>query len=365
MQLVMQLLDPPSGLPSHLLSMSFTHLGGIIGRSHQSEWCLPDTTAKLSGRHAHVTYQDGAFHLTDLSQNGIWLQHSQRRLEKARAYRIEDGTVYQMSDFKIVARLTQPVEHQTPSVGIPEDYQFDLSLDRQDQQPQCEPLPAHMQDHAPLETQHFPLPTLMVEAEPTPPPIPTPPAPFWQDFGAALGVDLRHLDEPAQKAVAIKAARLLRLSVAGVHQCLHTCSGIKNEMGIPPTIDTPAANAPSEAPLEKLLLSDGTNATVHLKEQLRSLQSHQLATLAASRAAWRGALEQWAPNNLALHFEQQEPRRRLFSNAGYWRAYCRFHQELSQQDSGPDRLWARHFVQAYTEQQRLLNTLSLLSSGER
>jgi type VI secretion system protein ImpI len=95
-----------------------------------------------------------------------------------------------------------------------------------------------------------------------------------------------------------------------------------------------------------------------ISRSFRDLQAHQVALLAASRAALKGMFEQLSPEQLSLRFER-EGRKPLIATAGSrWRAYRRLHSALEQNDDWSDRLFARDFAHTYEEQVRLIATLN-------
>jgi type VI secretion system FHA domain protein len=63
--------------------------GGIIGRARTCDWVLPHT--KVSGRHARVTFQQGAFFIEDTSTNGVFVNSSRERLVRGRPHQLESG----------------------------------------------------------------------------------------------------------------------------------------------------------------------------------------------------------------------------------------------------------------------------------
>ncbi|MDO8697868.1 MAG: type VI secretion system-associated FHA domain protein TagH, partial [Pseudomonas sp.] len=95
-----------------------------------------------------------------------------------------------------------------------------------------------------------------------------------------------------------------------------------------------------------------------LSRGFRDLQAHQVALLAASRAALKGMFEQLSPEQLRLRFER-DGRKPLLATAGsHWRAYRQLHSALAQHDDWSERLFARDFAHTYEEQVRLIATLN-------
>lgn len=180
------------------------------------------------------------------------------------------------------------------------------------------------------------------------------------------------MDEDQRQALALNAARLLKQSVAGLQQSLRTRSELKNELRLALTTVQSAGNNPlkhSADASEALngLLRGGKPGQLSAEQAVgrafRDLQAHQVALLAASRAAVHAMFEQLAPEQLALRFER-EGRKPLLATAGSrWRAYRRLHHSLGQDADWSERLFARDFAKTYEEQVRLIATLDSTHQG--
>lgn len=396
MELVLDIQNAKEFVPTELWHKTFTQAGGTIGRAEDCDWVLPDRKRHLSNHHALVTCQDGAFFLTDTSSNGIQINENGTCLRKGEAMRIEHDSVYFLGSYEIRARLTHaPARYDVDSRAvavsvIPDDAFLELDpLRALDQQalaftdidelisPRV-PTGDHQQraDYARIDMEHLKVPQL-VEAPPEPLPAPAlnavahPSEEFWERFATALGVDLKDLDHEAREHLALDAARLLNQSVDGLQQSLRTRSELKNELRLAQTTIQGIYNNPLKLSVdagEALGILLRTNkpgqypAEQVISRAFRDLQTHQVALLAASRAAIRGALEHFSPAQLTLRFERdQQP---LFTTAGSrWKAYGRYHQALRQDDEWSERLLARDFAQAYEEQVRLISTLHVDHRG--
>jgi len=391
MELVFDMVSAQQFAPGLISSKTFKQAGGIIGRAEDCDWVIPDRKRVLSSRHAEVSYRDGAFFLTDTSSNGIQLKDTGASLEKGRAQRIQHGTVYCLGDFEIRARLIQDPASFEGDIGrpqpagsiIPDDAFLDLdpltALDQQERvyaevddltgvlaPPRAQ---AQQRDYAQIDEENLRVPELVMPKEATPPktaPEPERLADFWTRFGEALGVDLGSLDEEARQALALKAACLLKQSVGGLQQALRTRGELKNEMRLSVTTVQSAGNNPLKHSIDSgealnLLLRGGKSGQLPAEQAMgrayRDLQAHQVAMLAASRAAIKGMLEQLSPDQLALRFERDN--KPLISTSGNrWRAYKRLHSAMQRDDDWAERLFARDFAQAYEEQARLIATLN-------
>lgn len=313
-------------------------------------------------------------------------------MPKGQGIRIEHGSTYVLGDFEIRARLVRDPAIFDIEVGqpqpagslIPDDSFLDLdplsALDQQERMHSeidelISPSIAvedcrQRADYARIDMENLMVPEL-IEAPAAPKSTPAPIAVerqadgFWDKFSAALGVDLRGLDHDAKEALALNAARLLRQSVGGIQQSLRTRSELKNELRLAQTTVQGSQKNPLKFTVDVgealgMLLQPNTSGKLSgeqaISRAFRDLQAHQVALLTASRAAVRGTLEHFSPQQLTLRFERDN--KPLLATAGSrWRAYERYHQALRQDDDWSERLLTRDFAQSYEEQIRLISTL--------
>lgn len=397
MELVFEILNTKQFMSTELCQKTFKQAGGVIGRGDDCDWSIPDNKRHLSSHHALISYCDGAFYLTDTSSNGIRFSDSGARLRKGEAIRIEHGSLYMLGDFEIRARLIRDpavfdVEVGRPRAAgsiIPDNAFLDLDplnvLDQQESvYSEIEELIApnteiqdtrQRADYARIDMESLMVPEL-VEAPVAPEPV----VPkfverqtegFWEQFGTALGVDLKNLDHDAKEALALNAARLLKQSIGGLQQSLRTRSELKSELRLAQTLVQGAHKNPLKFAVDAgealgILLQANKPGQMPagpaISRAFRDLQAHQVALLTASRAAVRGTLEHFSPQQLTLRFERDN--KPLLATAGSrWRAYGRYHQALCQDDDWSERLLARDFAQAYEEQIRLISTLNADHQG--
>ncbi|MDR9751067.1 type VI secretion system-associated FHA domain protein TagH [Pseudomonas sp. SZMC_28357] len=398
MELVFDLLNSQQFVPTELCQKTFKQAGGVIGRGEDCDWIIPDRKRHLSNHHALISFRDDVFYLTDTSSNGVQTGGSGARLRKGEPTRIEHGGVYLLGDFEIRARLVRDPaifegEAGRPAAAgsiIPDDAFLDLDpLNALEQQERVysevdellAPGTTHEDasqraDYARIDMESLRVPELIAA------PVEAPCAPaastverqsetFWDQFAAALGVDLAGLDHDARETLALNAARLLKQSIGGLQQSLRTRSELKNELRLGQTIVQGSQNNPLKFAVDAgealgILLhanKPGQLPAEHaVSRAFRDLQAHQVALLSASRAAVRGTLEHFSPQQLTLRFERDH--KPLLATAGSrWRAYCRYHQALRQDDDWCERLLARDFAQAYEEQIRLISTLHTDAQG--
>ncbi|MCI0993434.1 type VI secretion system-associated FHA domain protein TagH [Pseudomonas corrugata] len=394
MELVLEMLNARQFIPAPLCRKTFGSAGGVIGRGESCDWVIPDRQRLLSKRHAQISSRDGEFFLTDTSGNGVSHRTSGERLTKGEPVRIQDGDVFLMGDFEILARLAYGLSNNTAPADrplsidslIPDDAFLDLDpLKVLGQQPgmfsEIDELispsvaPAdtlECPDYATIDMENLRLPEL-VEASAAPKREPVSPATashhpgenFWERFGTALGMDLGSLDNEARETLALNAARLLRQSIQGLQQNLHTRSELKSELRLARTLiqgeqKNPLKFADDAQHALQMLLQPNKPAQLPAEQAIarafRDLRAHQVALLTASRATLRATLEHFSPQRLMFRLEREH--KPLIRTSGrYWRAYGRYHQALCEDDDWTGRLLARDFVQAYEEQVRLVSTL--------
>lgn len=390
MELVFDVVSAPQQMPGLATSKTFKQAGGIIGRADSCDWVIPDTRRVISGQHARVSHSDGHFYLTDTSSNGIELKSSGARLGKGEPQRIEHGNIYCFGELEIRARLTQDpsvfLDHASaPNAGgniIPDDAFLDLdplsALDQQerlynetdDLMPGLSPDRQAQQDYARIDMESLAVPELVTPTvAPAPTPAPEPqcmPPRFWERFGAELGIDLEQMDDEQREALAVRVAKLLRISVGNLQQSLRTRSELKSEMRLAQTTVQTAGNNPLKHSSDTtaaltILLRDSKPGQLPAEQAVsrafRDLQAHQVALISASRAAVKGMLEHLSPEQLTLRFER-ESKSLISTSGGRWRAYMRLYNALEENNEWSERLFARDFATAYEEQIRLIATLN-------
>lgn len=374
----------------------FTPRGGVIGRAADCDWVIPDSKRVISGRHAQVSHRDGDYFLTDTSSNGIRLKDSGAALIKGVPLKIEHGNVFCLGDLELRARLAPGsdsgrTDEPLPGAGIiPDDAFLELDPlagldagsgqaipDDLDLSPPPADTPAQPRDYAAIEAENLLVPRLVPSA-PTAtgtageaPAAPVERDAFWARLGEALGIDLAALDEPSREAMAVQAAGLLRHCVGQLQQTLRTRGELKAELRLPQTTVQGAGNNPLKHAVSG---DDALRALLHaprpgqlpceqaVTRAFRDLQAHQVALLAASRAAVQAMFEHFSPERIGARLDPH--RKPWLTTAGsHWRAYRHQHRRLSQDGDWGERLFARDFARAYEEQVRLIATLNTDSQG--
>ena len=85
----------------------FREEGGTIGRSLENDWILPDPDRFLSGKHATVDFQSGAYYLADVSTNGVYVNGEDEPLGKGNPRRLFNGDKLRMGDIEFQVTLDE------------------------------------------------------------------------------------------------------------------------------------------------------------------------------------------------------------------------------------------------------------------
>jgi type VI secretion system FHA domain protein len=113
--------------------------GGTIGRLRDNDWVLPDEY--ISGRHAKITFADGAYLIEDTSTNGVFVNSPQNRMTKSQPYALRDGDTIYIDDYEVRVTLGSAAGGYDSYSGgygaagaaaplIPEDPLFDSVVSR-------------------------------------------------------------------------------------------------------------------------------------------------------------------------------------------------------------------------------------------
>lgn len=106
MTLTLSMLRCPDGVPPETRRLS----GGTasIGRSPSSDWVLPDPDRVLSKRHCVVSFENGAWQVTDTSANGTFVNHETDRLAFDEPRPLRNGDRLLLGSYEIEATVEQP-----------------------------------------------------------------------------------------------------------------------------------------------------------------------------------------------------------------------------------------------------------------
>lgn len=387
--------------------------GGTIGRSADNDWVLPDPERFISGKHAEITLQNGQYCLTDISTNGIYLNHQPQPMGTGNSSPLADGDRIIIGDYEIEVMLEHsqqpaaippkadndffdsPPNPDMGGFGIPdlEDSPADITGPATNSliMPPEEPLGGSEPDHVPAGNEFFQPPNsipddwdiLGEETEdldfppsqltvPTPEAVPVPPAVTQTPTSASDLVSLNKLldgagikpidvtDQDAGEILHIIGS-LMQQMVGGLMDVLRARAEIKSEFRMQLTTIRPVENNPLkfsvsvEDALHHLLApSNGAYLppieAVH--QAVEDIQAHQMAVMAGMQAALSSMLQRFEPSALEDYFVRKGGRSLLESKkAWYWEQYAEKHKEiLTEAEDNFQDLFGEEFARAYESQ---------------
>lgn len=385
MELLLEVVSPERNLMGENASHRFFPTGGVIGRSTECDWVIPDQTRHLSGRHAIVSYEAGQFYITDISTNGIYL-NGPTPLTRNVAMPLRDEDRLLMGEIQLRVRVLMEYRQPQPPQLLPA-VDGDGSEPGMASRPRLKP---HLQSVAAVpqlpvigsRTGSGPRPSLkpVEEPEPVSPPAPVlptviGPAATAQEpaienalaaFAAGADLPVDAIRQAGAEAVLRRAGALLRQCMQGLVDNAHARASLKNELRLDMTLvdshdNNPVKLAANADQLLKHLLVDDPGSFLPLEagvqECFAEFQQHQWAMLAGMQGALQEVLLELSPVELERRFEQQRRGPTLSSKgARCWNAYRELHQDLQADENLFDSLFADPFARAYDEQINLLKT---------
>ena len=87
--------------------VEFAACGGTIGRNADNDWILPDPKRYISGRHALIDFQGGAYYIVDTSRNGVYINGADSPVGRGHPQRLFDGDRLRLGDFDVSCELTE------------------------------------------------------------------------------------------------------------------------------------------------------------------------------------------------------------------------------------------------------------------
>ncbi|WP_186419125.1 type VI secretion system-associated FHA domain protein TagH [Bosea sp. CS1GBMeth4] len=93
----------PDGGP---LSVTLSGGRGLdIGRDQHLDWCLPDPSRAISGRHCEIRFSDNAYWLRDISTNGTFVNGGAYRVQSP--YRLQHGDRLEIGHYIIAVSIDE------------------------------------------------------------------------------------------------------------------------------------------------------------------------------------------------------------------------------------------------------------------
>lgn len=378
----------------------FDERGGSIGRLESNDWSLPDAERFVSSRHAVVRFEGGAFCLEDVSTNGTFINAPDQPVSRREPVRLKSGDRLFIGDYEIVVELvesapaTEPpavaiearpaVASGAPAAAAREPLGTDdplavigVGAARASAPSGLERAAAGVAP-APVAMAAMPAMAARPAATPAPPAMAAPAAPQAVagapqartaaaprmepnagDLLTALGLDAR--DVPAD--IAGQLGEIIRTVVQGMIEVLRARAEVKSNFRTPLTSIRPIENNPlkfsldADDALHNLFVKRNPGYLGPLeafREGFQDIAFHEVAMLAAIRAAYQAMVAKFSPANLEEAYASKLRRTSVLPMGGrlkLWDMYCaQFGDIEKDSEASFQLLFGEEFARAYHKQ---------------
>lgn len=381
MGLVLKLTSEHKELLGDDCEREFNEDGGTIGRSLQADWILLDPDRYISGKHATIDFQGGAYYMADVSSNGVYINDDTEPLGRGNPRRLFDGDKIRMGDFEFLVLL----EHGE-SLVMPLEEPMTVVPDHIEQLVPEEPMKSAIQlldeeeltgDDA-FQSTLFGGPAKEVKIEedadkidqqsnpfsaPEEPQELTP-ADLVDAFFDGAGISRSDIDPSVDpEDVMRNAGLLLNEFIAGISELLKCRANFKSVFRLDQTTTLPRQNNPLKlsddvrSAMKQLLVGEEgeyIGSTDSVKEVFRDLKFHHDAVFAAMNISFGEFADRFDPDELQENFDRALKKKPLFSALSqlkYWRLYCDLYPIMTQRGAGQyPHMFGEEFVREYEKQ---------------
>jgi type VI secretion system FHA domain protein len=361
----------------------FREEGGTIGRSLENDWILPDPDKFISGKHATIDFQTGAFYLADVSTNGVYVNDEDAPLGKGNPRRLFDGDRLRMGDFVFVVSLDEGeglempppepmtvvpdhIEQLVPEVSLKSGIQLldeeEITGDSEFQSalfggPSKKDEAAKKSAREKINSQENPFappPTkdqqAMMQA-----------AELLDAFMTGLDISRAEI-HPSTDPLEVmhNAGRVLKEFVDGTTDLLASRTALKSMFRLDQTTVLPRHNNPlklaentRDSMMQLLVGKEGEylGPVDAVREVCRDLKYHQDAVLEAMISAFVEFADKFDPVELQQNFDRtlnNKPLLKAINQVKYWQLYCDLYPIMTQSSSGKfPHQFSEEFVRSY------------------
>ncbi len=372
----------------------FSETGGTIGRSLHNDWILPDPDRYISGRHATIDFQGGAYYLADVSTNGVYINGDHEPLGQGNPQRLFNGDMIRLGDFEISVRIDEgesivmplddesasPVTDHASSLVDEDPLRTGVQLlDEEALTDDDEFLSALVEDSADTGVIEQPKPkkkskskkprlTALAEADLVA-------TDLVDSFLDGLGINRSELHPSTDLGEIMQnAGEVLREFVEGITQLLASRANLKNAFNLDQTVVLPRGNNPvklsanTKDTIKQLLVGkDGQYLGPRdaVREVCRDLLFHQDAFLDAMNKAFTEFSDRFNPVELEEGFDltlNSNLITKMFNKNKYWPLYRDLYPIMTAKGGGRfPQMYAEEFVKAYEHQ---INEYKRLGHGD-
>lgn len=353
--------------------------GGTIGRSLENDWILPDPDRFISGKHATIDFQSGAYYLADVSTNGVYLNQEEDPLGKGNPRRLFHGDTIRMGDFEFEVTLDEGQDLEMPPpervTAVPDH--IEQLVDEESLKSGIQMLDEdEITGGDVLHNALFGEAAREEEAKPEkmnnqPNPF-APPASAEQqkmmDAAHLLDAFMRGLDisraeiHPSTDPLEVmeNAGRVLKEFVDGTTDLLASRTALKSMFRLDQTTVLPRHNNPlklaentRDSMMQLLVGKEGEylGPVDAVREVCRDLKFHHDAVLEAMIGAYQEFSDRFDPDELQQSFDKTLDGKPLFKKMNqvkYWQLYCDLYPIMTQPGSGRfPHQFSEEFVRCY------------------
>ncbi len=355
-------------------TQEFAACGGTIGRSLDNDWVFPDPNRYVSGRHALIDFQAGAYYLIDTSRNGVYINDADVPVGRGHPQRIFDGDVLHIGDYVIAATITAEADDAVEdgmrdsvvrAQLVEEDESVELQLVDEARLVEGESLDRYLMEGSSRISQ-------LNEA--------------ITGMGAHQTLQNRDIAEQAeQRAVAMLLAgaglkpgdlagtepdeilritgQILRHMVAGLTGLLQERAQLTTKLRLSQNTDRSSQNnplklAPTVNDALKYLLGKGSKSCLPAADAVQvsflEIKNHERAVPKALVQALKDFMENLAPDELRQQVDQGVRRNRLLgapNKLKYWDLYEESFMNLTHGEDGTlPEAFSQEFARAYDKE---------------
>jgi predicted component of type VI protein secretion system len=354
----------------------FHEAGGTIGRSLENDWILPDPDQFISGKHATVDFQAGAYYLADISSNGVYINDEDKPLGRGNPRRLFSGDRLRMGDFEFLVTVDEgeslvmpPPEPMTVVPDhverlVPEEIaKTGIELLDEEEITGDEEFEAALFGSSVVAKE----PEKKIQANPftAPPGKTTSSRTDLENLLDAFmkGLDISRADLHASTdplVVMENAGRVLKEFVDGTTDLLASRAALKAMFRLDQTTVLPQHNNPlklaentRDSMMQLLIGNEGEylGPVDAVREVCRDLKFHHDAVLEAMMSAFVNYMDRFNPEELQESFDRTLDKKPLFratNQLKYWQLYCDLYPIMTQQSVGSlPHQFGEDFVRCY------------------
>jgi len=350
--------------------VDFVACGGTIGRNADNDWVLPDPNRYISGRHAMIDFQGGAYYVVDTSRNGVYINGADTPVGSGHPQRLFDGDRVRLGDFDMACQITEEADDaqddgMRDSVVraqlVDEDESVELALVDENRMTDESALTPHLNDadnsqQSSQLSERISASRILDQNEPA----------TAADESAieillqAAGLKPANVAGTSSEEILQTTGLLLRTLVEGLMHLLHQRTQLKDAFRLSQTMIQGAGNnplkfSPTVTDALQYLLGPHSESYVSGRDAIvasfREIDHHEKAVPRAMMQALEDYMERFDPDELRLQFDQGLKRNPLLAGTNrlkYWELYEETYRTLARPEQGKlPATFSEEFARAY------------------